>query len=225
MKSDAPYVTAVDSPVEAIAGVNTNFLANQVKICQSGQDEVFDNCQLPENTEEQEDGVDFAAANPTDDQIGSKAYGFAAMDFLKGVSNELDPNGNFMGEQCSCVTIVHCSCAPQQAPADPEEIPLPEEAAADPEKAEEVVQEEVKKAREIADEKVEAIVEKEETKKDGLIDLMSKTLAKNARTKQEIQDNRSEIMSMVTTRIAAATELGTQTRSALEAGLKATAAK
>ena len=64
------------------------------------------------------------------------------------------------------------------------------------------------KAREVADEKIEEIVEKEEKKKDGLIDLMSRTLAKNARTKKEIKDNRTEIESMVKTRIAAATELG-----------------
>lgn len=146
------------------------------------------------------------------------------MDFLKNVNTELDtPGGNFIaqGTGCACVTIVHCEC-PKLTKAEREKIATENPGPEIPiEKVEEVVAE----ARKKADEKIEKIVQKEETKKDGLIDLMSRTLAKNAKSKQEIRDNRSEIESMVKTRIAAATELGDQVRGALVGGIKATQAK
>lgn len=221
MKSDKPYETNVDSAHEAISGVNTNFIAKKANICQPGQDEIFDNCSPPDDSDEEaQEAAEEAAANPTNEQIGSRTYGNAALDFLSGVNNEFDrSSGNFIGQGqgCACIPVcVQCAC---ECPE--EEIPLPD----DPEKAQEVVQERVRKERAKADEKIEKIVEKEETKKDGLIDLMSKTLAKNAKTRQEITDNRTDIESMVKTRIAAATELGTQVRGALSAGLKATNAK
>ena len=223
MKSDAAYQTAVDSPSETM--INTNFIAKKsgLAVCQPGQDEVFDNCQpaidAVQKQEEDEDSAWDTAANPTEEQQSSREYGFAAMDFLKNVNSELDtPGGNFIaqGTGCACVTIVHCQCPekPKAATENPgPEIPI--------EKVEQVVAE----ARKKADEKIEKIVQKEETKRDGLIDLMSRTLAKNAKSKQEIRDNRTEIESMVKTRIAAATELGDQVRGALAGGIKATQAK
>lgn len=224
MKSDAAFQTAVDSPSEGM--INTNFIAKKsgLAVCQPGQDEVFDNCQpaidAVERQEEAEDSAWDTAANPTEEQQSSREYGFAAMDFLKNVNSELEtPGGSFIaqGTGCGCVTIVHCQCE-EPAAKTPAENPGPEIPI---EKVEEVVA----AARKKADEKIEKIVQKEETKKDGLIDLMSRTLAKNAKTKQEIRDNRSEIESMVKTRIAAATELGDQVRGALQGGIKATQAK
>jgi hypothetical protein len=189
---------------------------------------VFDNCQpaidAVQKQEEDEDSAWDTAANLTEEQQSSREYGFAAMDFLKNVNTELDtPGGNFIaqGTGCACVTIVHCQC-PEKTKAEREKIATENPGPEIPiEKVEEVVAE----ARKKADEKIEKIVQKEETKKDGLIDLMSRTLAKNAKSKQEIRDNRSEIESMVKTRIAAATELGDQVRGALTGGIKATQAK
>lgn len=133
MKSDKPYETNVDSAHEAIAGVNTNFIAKKANICQPGQDEVFDNCSPPDNSDEEaQEAAEEAAANPTNEQIGSRSYGNAALDFLTGVNNEFDrSNGNFMGQGqgCACIPVcVQCACE------CPEE-PLPD----DPVKAEEVV--------------------------------------------------------------------------------------
>lgn len=63
------------------------------------------------------------------------------------------------------------------------EIPLPKDAPI--EKVEEAAEEIVKEERAKADEKIEKVVQKEEEKPNGLIDLMSKALAKDSRTKQE----------------------------------------
>ncbi len=54
---------------------------------------------------------------------------------------------------------------------------------------EEAAEEIVKEERVKADEKIEKVIQKEEEKPNGLIDLMSKALAKDSRTKQEKLDN------------------------------------
>jgi len=63
---------------------------------------------------------------------------------------------------------------------------------------------------------------KQEEVPGGLIDLMSKAIAKKAKTDEERAENRNKIETMVKTRIAASDSTQKTTRDALSAGFKAT---
>ena len=54
-----------------------------VKVCKTGEDEVFDNCVAPQAPVEDPDEVaEYKAANPTTETEASREYGNAAMEFV-----------------------------------------------------------------------------------------------------------------------------------------------
>ena len=65
----------------------------QNRACQSGEDEVFDNCVKAAAVEDAEEVADSKAMNPSQEEEGSRAYGTAAVDFLSKVDQELGGQG------------------------------------------------------------------------------------------------------------------------------------
>lgn len=196
----------------AVSSTVTNQSGN--RICQSGEDEAFDNCVKPaEKDPDAEDEEDIKTANS---QMGSREYRDANLDLLARsadkelhVFHETDCCGN------SKFTIVECKCPEPEKPK-----PEPEKPA--PQKAIEVAVKAVEKAQKKEAEVIKKVEVEKERQPNGIIDLVARVLNDNAKVQAEKDASRQRLEAAIMTRAAAFTAKSSATRSSLQSGFDAT---